>query len=347
MRNSAVDDYSRFLRVALAGLVIAGIQSCGSSSDTASVMNDQSVSFVDPVDAQTLRAALITGDSSEDSEEFWLCTVPTSDQVLGYRLYADGSGTEIDLANPNVIFPFTWQTTSATTFTSTSSSGGEIILTEFQFSGQNNMNFVLSDSFATSCERQFPVSSAPVMPDVPVENNSLSYSGTAYLLTHGFEEAFRFRPTRPGDPTTVLDTHVTSQFEVADALFSITQIIVSGNTISIARPNDASVWLRADVHSPGGEGFETATFEYRPDSVDERGPEVSGIFFFNEAAFGIDTNGDGRINSDDNEFIDVTGGTITVARMANTTASMSFDLTLADGTTLTGSFQGTFPIFNH
>ena len=209
------------------------------------------------------------------------------------------------------------------------------------------MSFLLSDSFATSCERQSPMSATPVIPDVSAENNSLSYSGTTYPLTHGYEEAFRFRPTRPGDPTTVLDTHTTSQFEVANALFSITQIIVSGNTISIARPNDATIWLRADVHSPGGEEFETATFEYRSDSVDERGSEVAEIFFFNEAAFGIDTNSDGRINSDDNEFIDVTGGTITVARLANSAASMSFNLTLADGTTLMGSFQGTFPIFNH
>ena len=338
----------RFLCVASLTVLILALQSCGSSNtDSTSTPNDD-MPFTDPVDASTLRSALLTGTSATDDDEFWLCTTSAGDQTLEYRLYADGAGTATDLASPGEIFAFTWETTSATSLTSTDASG-QGSFSDIQFSGPDTMSLVLSESLLISCNRQSPELTNPDVPseDVPSEvaSNSLSYGGVVSPLTHGFEERFRFRPTVTTDSTEVLDTHSSGQFQVADAVFSETQInLAFGGTLTVFRPNDATVWLRADLYSPGGDGFTSATFTYRSDSLPENSPDVANTFFFNDGRFGVDIDGNGDIDSDANEFLDVTGGTITVTRMADTRAAMSFDVLLSNGVTLTGSFEGVFPV---
>lgn len=321
------------------GTLVLGLQSCGSSGSGGSGADEI---FADPVDATTLQDALITGMAPGDEDEFWRCTLGGSGQVIAYRLFADGSGSQQDLPDQGVLLEFTWQSTSESTMTTVLSLNGlQSNLRDIQFTDRDTMSLVLeADGTSVTCNRQGSQLSEPVEQTEPT-SNSLSYGGVVYQLTHGFEEVFEFRPQQSGD------THLTAEFEVADAPF--VQTIIDGTLVNTVlwRPNDATVWLRADLHSPGGDGFESATFTYEPDSTDEQGPLVDGVFFFNEGRFGVDTNQDGSIETESNEFFDVVGGTISVDRMGNFNARMSFDITLEDGVDVTGSFTGSFPVFEH
>lgn len=186
------------------------------------------------------------------------------------------------------------------------------------------------------------ITSPPPTPGSPPPTDAVTFEGSTIPLTHGFEEAFSYRPTQRGD------THSASQLQVADDEF--TPLVITSpitGALTIWRPVDATVWLRADLRSPGGDGIQSATFEYEPDSVDENGPGVAGRHFFNEARFGVDLNGDADIDSDDDEFLDVVGGTIELEWLGGREARFTFDLQIEGGRTAVGSFEGSFPLFDN
>lgn len=321
--------------LATTALLAMGLQSCGSSGSDS---RTTAVLFSDPVDAETLATAMTTGSAAGDDNEFWLCNLSGNDTALTYRLYADGTGAETLLSEPVVQSAFSWQTNSANTMTTVyDQSGASNSFMDIQFAGANSVSLVLSNGSTLSCERQ---PTQPANPPTAPGNNSLSYGSVVYSLTHGFEEEFSYRPDQFGD------THLTSEFSVADAPF--VQTIIDGALLTTVlwRPNGASVWLRADLHSPGGDGFQSATFSYVDNSVDDQGPLVADRFFFNEGRFGVDVDENGSIDSESGEFIDITGGTITVDRLDGA-VRMSFDVTLANGVDVVGSFSGSFPLFEN
>lgn len=336
------------------GALALGLQACGSSSsDSGPDVNGSSESgintedsvtedliFANPVDSATLRTALITGAGSGDDVEFWQCALSGTNISLAYRLFADGSGFETDIANPGARSEFTWQATSASGMTTTvASSGIQNNLTSIEFNDRNTMSMVLAESNSVlMCNRQANVTEAPAETTSPIASNTLYYGGIIYPLTHGFEEVFSFRPETRGD------THMAAQFQVADSMFEPLFITTGLTDLTIWRPRFASVWLRADLYSPGGDGFESATFTYEPNSTDVRGPLVANKFFFNDGRLGIDTNEDGSIDSEFNEFFDIVDGTISIERMGEPTR-MTFDVTLEDGVNVRGSFTGNFPVF--
>ena len=324
--------------VAFSVILAMGLPSCGSSGPDS---GSTTVLFSDPVDAQTLESALTTGRAVGDDSEYWLCDLSGNDTALQYRLYADGTGAETLLSEPVVQSAFSWQTTSATTMVTTfNQSGASNSFSNIQFAGENMVGLVLSNGSTLSCERQPTQAANPPSGPASPGGNSLSYGGIVYSLTHGFEREFSYRPEQFGS------THLTSEFSVADAPF--VQTIIDGALITTVlwRPHDATVWLRADLHSPGGDGFQSATFSYEANSTDDQGPLVAGRFFFNEGRFGVDSNEDGSIDSDSNEFIDITAGTITVERLDGA-VRMSFDVTLANGVDVVGSFSGSFPLYKN
>ncbi len=321
----------------LVALVFMGLQSC-SSSGSGERSESPATPFSDPTDAQTLRGALLTDASRSET---WECVLSEGNTRLSYRLLADGTGTETDKSNPNVQSGFTWQATGATTMmTVVNDTGVQNNFSNILFSGPDSMSLVFAESLNLTCERS---SNEPTPPATPAGNNSLSYGGVEYPLTHGFEEAFSFRPTQRND------THRTSQFAVANADFTSTTIFGNGlsPTFLIWRPTGASVWLRAKLHAPGGDRFSSATFTYEPNTTDDDGPLVAGRFFFNDGRFGVDINENGSIDSEDNEFIDITAGTISVERLVGNNARMSFDVTLANGVNTNGNFEGLFVLFDH
>ncbi len=314
-----------------------GLQACSSSGSDSSA----ATAFSDPVDALTLRSALTTGSSAGDDGEYWECTVADNSAVFEYRLMADGSGVENDLANPTVPSAFTWEAGSAATVTFLDDvSGMQYDLSNIVFTDRNNMSLSVNQSLSLACVRQGEKGATPEVPTAPAGDNALSYGSAVYGLTHGFEESFSYRPVQQND------THSASDFSVADAPFTPTTIAVGLNPAqTIWRPTGGTVWFEARLFAPGG-SFQSATFDYEPDSTDEKGPTVSGRFFFQKAKLGVDINQNGSIDSEDGEFIDVVGGSITVNRVAGSdNATMSFDVTLADGMTLAGNFSGQFVLF--
>ena len=322
--------------IATVALCLA-LQACGSSGSGSGDQVNADPVFLAPVNAATLSDALTTEEPGVPSSEYWQCSVGGSGILLEYRFSSDSSGVETDVSNDaGAQSTFSWQTTSASAFTTTvTSTGGQNEVTDIAFNGRDAFNAVVNSSAAFACQRMGQ-RSEPIGPDAGT--NSLSYSGAIYPLTHGFEQVFSFSPERRGD------THQTSQFDVADAGFRPLLIDVGVfDSLLIWRPDFATVWFRADLHSPGEADFTSATFQFEPDDVDENGPEVAGRFFFNEATFGVDLDGLDGIDSDTDEFIDAVAGTITAIRGDGEQVTMSFDVSLEDGTTLRGNYSGSFP----
>ena len=350
-----MDYCSRFSRVVIIGLVIVFIQSCGSSDspsdtasspDTALAMNDPGAPFIDPVDASTLRSALVTGASASDLERFWRCDLSATDRVFAYNFFDSGLGMERDTSSSELSSDFTWQTTSATSMT-TMFDGGQLSLTNIQFEGRDDMSLVVDNALTLSCERQLLVSETPETQPVatiePMGDNQLSYGGVVYPLTEGFEARGRSRNAR-------LESHKSSNFRVANAPFERIQLI---NNVAATFPITyysavrATTKLSADLYSPfvpeGTIGADSGTFTFEAqDNVEEPGPEVAGRSFFNDVSFGVDIDNDGKISNDDGEFIDVTGGTFSLTRINDRRSLVTFDLTLANGVSVTGSFENEF-----
>ena len=343
MREIDLGVCSRFLRVASFGLVLASLHSCGSSSggssSTAPTLDDQDVPFVNPVDPQTLQSALRTGVTSDDLTEFWLCSVMDSDRVFAYNLFDNGIGTERDTSTPEVSSEFTWQTTSASVFTTTFI-GGQRNISNIQFEGRNEMSLTVSDSLALSCDRQVLVSEPPETPadsNEPIGDNFLSFGGVIYPLREGFESR------SIGN----LESHKGSFFRLADVPFEQISLTFDINAFPITywTATGATVRLSAQLYSPGRTGnigVDGGTFTFEARDTDDLGPEVTGRFFFNDVSFGVDIDNDGTIDRDANEDIEVTGGTISLTRISENGSLVTFDLILANGVSVTGSFENEF-----
>ena len=136
------------------------------------------------------------------------------------------------------------------------------------------------------------------------------------------------------------DNHSNSEFSLTDGEFYSTQVVLFGNLDLIWRARDAKFWFYADMYSPGTDAFRAGTFTYMPPSTDEDDPSLSQQFFFKDGrfAFDLDENGD----FEDDEYLDVTGGTIT---LSDQTADYTFslELTLENGKTIAGTYSGNFP----
>ena len=64
-------------------------------------------------------------------------------------------------------------------------------------------------------------------------------------------------------------------------------------------------------------------------------------WFFKKGKFAIDLNNDGQIESDDDEFLEVTGGTMTLTT-SDTFYTVEFNWTLENGVNTVGSFSADF-----
>lgn len=324
----------------LLGLLVIALQACSSSGSDSSA----GTFFSDPVDASTLRSALITGSFAGDDAEYWKCTVSDGSAVYEYRLMADGTGVENDLANPTVPSTFTWETDSAATLTTlVDASGMQNDLSSIVFTDRNNMSLIVAQSVSLACVRQGGEGLLnPVEPATPADDNTLSYASSAYGLTYGFERVYSGYLSSGR-------SHSEHEFCVADASFSAhynTDIGLGSGGVSWY-PDDESVLFCASLFVPVETNFESASFNFSMDSVDEQNnPQFVGRYFFNKATLEIDSSRNGTISNDENEYLNVTSGSISVTRLSGDVAKMLFDVILDDGAAVSGSFEGSFTLYD-
>ena len=319
-----------------ASLLCGLLAGCG-SSDNASPESSQAP-FVAPTTTNALNALLVNRFADASDFDLWQCSLNgAQDATIAYRLTADQQGVEYDLQNDNNEFGFVWETLSSDSLRATATANNAVsAIDNIIFASRDEMSFTLNQSDSLRCMRDNNqvLNDAPQNPPASTPgDNSLNYGGQLYALTHGLDEQFAFRPV------TGNDTHRSGQLNVANGEFFSTLIAVGLVDTLIWRPRDATVWLRADLHTPGADDFTNARFSYVMDSVDEDGAAVAGLNFFNDARFGVDINNDGDIESEDGEFLDVVGGTIDVSK-AGGISTISFELLLENGVTVTGNFRG-------
>lgn len=162
--------------------------------------------------------------------------------------------------------------------------------------------------------------------------NQVSYNATKYSLQNGLLNNY-------GET----DNHYNIDFSVSDGLFiPILNDLGNGFLTTIWLTSEATIEVAAELYAPGTDGFRTGTFEYTslPESeVDD--VRLVGQYFFNEAYVAIDTNGD--VELDEDEEIRVIGGTIQVSG-TYPRYTLVYDLALANGATLRGSYQDEFVV---
>jgi len=318
---------ARRIKQIVAAPAIVTLISCGSSSSPPSTSAQGP--FVAPTDAQTLQAALTTSPSLEQSSMFWECVFnDANNTTLRYQLVDGGRGLETNAATPSRQSSFSWQTLSATSM-STQVDGQSTALnfTDIQFVDRNSVRMsVASENLTLQCQRRGEM--VPTSP-APPQGNSINYDGTVYPLTHAIEIKF--------DPK---DSHLGADFRFANADYRIVPVPLGNGFLNLWSPAGATVRLRADVHHPGREPFRSAEFRHVPDSVEAGDAEVAGVAYFNDATVGLDFNGDGSVEADDNEFIDVIGGSITITRLDSGGARVSLNFTLMNGAVVTGFYEG-------
>ena len=100
---------------------------------------------------------------------------------------------------------------------------------------------------------------------------------------------------------------------------------------------DASFALSAELYSAGSNGLFGQTFDYSS-ADDISAPSLQGINALLYPTFAIDIDGDGIVTSAE-EFFLVTAGSMTLSGTLPV-VSVSFDLILSDGRTVSGSYQG-------
>ncbi len=150
--------------VMMLGLLVIGLHS----------FSNAGAAFSGPVDAPTLRSAMMTGPSAGDDAEYWQCVVGDGSVVLQYRLLGDGTGLENDLANPNIVSTFTWKAHSATTAASiVDATGVQNELSSISFADRNSMNLLVAQSVPLACVRQGGDAESS---DVPATDNTLASS---------------------------------------------------------------------------------------------------------------------------------------------------------------------------
>ena len=150
--------------IATAALCLA-LQACGSSGSGSGDQVNADPVFSAPVSAATLSDALTTEEPGVPSNEYWQCSVGGSGILLEYRFSSDSSGVETDVSNAGAQSTFSWQTTSASAFTTTvTSTGGQNEVADIAFNGRDAFNAVVNSSATFSCQRKGQ-RSEPIGPD--------------------------------------------------------------------------------------------------------------------------------------------------------------------------------------
>ena len=161
------------------------------------------------------------------------------------------------------------------------------------------------------------------------QNNRLQYNTTAYLVDFGL---LRFNG--------IAANHVSIKVGVTDGDYYPIDTPNGSFTITLWPIEDGSIEVYTILYSPGTDSFSNGTFTF-----DDRGrsgskeDDLADQPYFSEAYVAIDADGNNDlVNS---EEIAVTGGTI---EMSGDEAEYEFvyDLQLANGGTLRGTYRDTF-----
>lgn len=104
------------------------------------------------------------------------------------------------------------------------------------------------------------------------------------------------------------DFHSKSRMHLGgDAAFSL--FVDYGFLVNVQRwvPVGSAVHLTVTLFAPGEDGLTNGTFEFMPDDTDEDSAQLANTRYFTDGRIGFDLT-----NSDDREYFDVTGGTVTL-----------------------------------
>ena len=157
--------------------------------------------------------------------------------------------------------------------------------------------------------------------------NALQYGGSSRLLSNGILELYEAEGYHYNYDITLTDgSFFPISYFVGDFLY----------TYWAAGSDEAEIY--AELFAAGAT-FQPGTFTYAPPTSGPGSPLRPGQNYFEEAYVGVDLNGDKEIG--ENEELQVTGGTLTVAG-SPPNLSVSFDVQLTNGLRAQGAYSGEF-----
>ncbi|MCC9166928.1 hypothetical protein [Pontibacter harenae] len=181
----------------------------------------------------------------------------------------------------------------------------------------------------------------------PSLNNQIEYNGTTYNIQTGIIEDWGSVGLSDGDEDLYISNDNVTHYNYD---VSITDGTLQANSDGELENVGATVFVYAELLSPGTTNFTTGTFsyiEYEDDLTQEQiDAKYNNKSFFEDAYIVIDANGNGTLDASDASSIAyATGGTITVSG-SNNNYTVDYNLTLDNGRTIVGSYSGDFQYFD-
>lgn len=181
--------------------------------------------------------------------------------------------------------------------------------------------------FATSCKEDDD-------PDTPNPSGNTEYNGEKFNIKNGYYA--------DGGGIKLYGNANTHYLEL---LFMTDGTPVFAEDGEITKMPDGKIALIAAFISAGGNGFKPGTYEYTDMAADANltAAQIEAKYknksFFYESLIRVDTDGDH--NWEEEADVKITGGTIKVTG-ALPVLTTEYNVTLANGKTLKGSYGGTF-----
>lgn len=139
-----------------------------------------------------------------------------------------------------------------------------------------------------------------------------------------------------GDIWGVNNEHFRIDFTLSNGNFRLATETFDGQTFQTLVPAEATAVFHMHMFSPGS-SFDYASYAYAADADD--GSLYQGMGFFTEAYVGIDSDMDGEVNSEEN-FAVIDGTVDFTGTMPD--IELSFSVTLSNGVSVTGIYEGLF-----
>ena len=136
-----------------------------------------------------------------------------------------------------------------------------------------------------------------------------------------------------GDIWGIDGEHYRIDFTLTDGNFTIGSVTVDGQVLQQVVPAEAGVVFHARMFSAG------TSFDYSSYAYLDTENNPAGVGYFNDAFVGLDTNGNGRVET--SEQIEVLDGIIDFVG-ALPDIELRLNVTLNDGQTVTGHYTGLF-----
>ena len=138
--------------------------------------------------------------------------------------------------------------------------------------------------------------------------------------------------------------HYRVELGVTDSYYTTYSVAVGNVLVPFWVAPDNAVELRAELFSPGADGFRFGQFDFAAgpdgdlvDAIESASPELAGRALFGDGYVGVDLDGSGEV--EEHEEVAIGGGTLAIGPFGGG-FDLAFEVVLVDGRRASGRYAG-------